>query len=140
MACEMLGKVETSGGKVDTLIMDNDSTTIARVKAQINPNISKRSDSNHTKKGFTGALVELSSAHKVLRNVKGGTWNDASCTVFSRIRTTLLSLRLILEILFHTYMESISLVVNGAIVKKQVTNPNTCHMVNLCRVLFSVLL
>lgn len=50
--------------------MDNDSTTIARVKAPVNPNISKRSDSNHTKKGFTGALVELSSAHKVLRNVK----------------------------------------------------------------------
>lgn len=70
MACEMLEMVETSGGKIDTLIMDNDSTTIARVKVQVNPNISKRSDSNHTKKGFTSALVELSSAHKVLRNVK----------------------------------------------------------------------
>ena len=50
--------------------MDNDSTTIARVKATVNPNIRKKSDSNHTKKGFTGALVELSSTHKALRNIK----------------------------------------------------------------------
>ncbi|XP_062570283.1 uncharacterized protein LOC134232355 [Saccostrea cucullata] len=66
MACEMLEKIENVGGKVDTVIMDNDSTTMARVKDNVDPNMSKRSDSNHTKKGFTGALVELSSNNKVL--------------------------------------------------------------------------
>jgi hypothetical protein len=55
---------------VAILVMDNDSTTLARVKAVVNPNISKKSDSNHTKTGFTGNLVDLSNKHKVLRNVK----------------------------------------------------------------------
>ena len=50
--------------------MDNDSTTVARVKATVDPNITKRSDSNHTKKGFIGKLVELSNVFKVLKNVK----------------------------------------------------------------------
>ncbi|XP_062617807.1 uncharacterized protein LOC134279410 isoform X3 [Saccostrea cucullata] len=70
MACQMLKNVEDEGVKVTTLIMDNDSTTLSRVKASVNPNISKKSDSNHTKKGFTGSLIELSNQHKVLRNVK----------------------------------------------------------------------
>jgi hypothetical protein len=50
--------------------MDNDSTTIARVRATVDPNITKRSDRNHTKKGLTGALMELANSHKVLKNQK----------------------------------------------------------------------
>ena len=50
--------------------MDNDSTTIPRIKATVDSNITKRSDSNHTKKGFTGALYDLGSTHKVLKNSK----------------------------------------------------------------------
>ena len=46
--------------------MDNDSTTVARVRATIDPAIKKKSDSNHTRKGFTGSLIELSKTHKVL--------------------------------------------------------------------------
>ena len=52
------------------MTIDNDSTTIARVKAIVNPNIKRKSDSNHSEKGVTGALVELSSTHKALRNIK----------------------------------------------------------------------
>lgn len=48
--------------------MDNDSTTIARVKATVYPAITKKSDSNHTRKGFTGSLVELGNTYKVLKN------------------------------------------------------------------------
>lgn len=48
--------------------MDNDSTTIARVKATVDPTIKKKSDSNHTRKGFTGSLIELSKTHKALKN------------------------------------------------------------------------
>lgn len=85
--------------------MENDSITIARVKAQVNPNISKRSDRNHTKKGFTGALVELSSAHKVLRNVKvRGHMERCFMYCIQQNKGNPLNLRLILEILFHTYM------------------------------------
>lgn len=56
--------------KVNTLVMDNDSTTIARVKATVDPNIRKKCDSNHTRKGFTGKLVDMSNTFKALKNVK----------------------------------------------------------------------
>ena len=48
--------------------MDNDSTTIARLRATVDPDIKKKADINHTKKGFTGSLVELGNTHKVLKN------------------------------------------------------------------------
>lgn len=70
MACEMLQSVLDQGEKVSTLVMDNDSTTIARVKSTVDQNITKRCDSNHTRKGFTASLIELSKAHKLLRNTK----------------------------------------------------------------------
>ena len=50
--------------------MDNDSTTISRIKATVDNSISKRSDRNHTRKGFTGSLYELSNTHKALKNSK----------------------------------------------------------------------
>lgn len=53
---------------MQTLVMDNDSTTIARVKATVDPAITKKSDGNHTRKGFTGSLVELGNTYKVLKN------------------------------------------------------------------------
>ncbi|XP_055999332.1 uncharacterized protein LOC125677071 [Ostrea edulis] len=70
MACEMLTAIQDEGCKVGTLVMDNDSTTIARVKATVDPHITKRADRNHTKKGFTGALMELANTHKLLKNQK----------------------------------------------------------------------
>ncbi|XP_048749762.1 uncharacterized protein LOC125647095 [Ostrea edulis] len=70
MACEMLQSILDSGEKVSTLVMDNDSTTIARVKSTVDKSITKRCDSNHTKKGFTASLIELSKTHKLLRNTK----------------------------------------------------------------------
>lgn len=56
--------------QVGTFVMDNDSTTIAKVKATVSPNIEKRADRNHTKKGFAGALLELGNTHKLLKNPK----------------------------------------------------------------------
>ncbi|XP_062617800.1 uncharacterized protein LOC134279410 isoform X2 [Saccostrea cucullata] len=55
MACQMLKNVEDEGVKV--LV----------VKASVNPNISKKSDSNHTKKGFTGSLIELKRTSDILQ-------------------------------------------------------------------------
>ncbi|XP_056006937.1 DNA polymerase III PolC-type-like [Ostrea edulis] len=70
MACEMVQNIMDQGEKMETLVMDNDSTTIARLRTTVDPDIKKKADSNHTKKGFTGSLVEMSSIHKVLKNVK----------------------------------------------------------------------
>ena len=53
-----------------TLVMDNDSTTIARLRATCDPDIKKKADINHTKKGFTGSLVVLGNTHKVLKTFK----------------------------------------------------------------------
>ncbi|XP_056017087.1 uncharacterized protein LOC125673339 [Ostrea edulis] len=58
MACGMFQDVIDQDQRVQTLVMDNDSTTIARVKATVDPTIKKKSDSNHTRKGFTGSLIE----------------------------------------------------------------------------------
>ena len=44
--------------------MDNDSTTIARLRATVEPDIKKKADINHTKKGFTGSLVTLRDDHE----------------------------------------------------------------------------
>ncbi|XP_062566154.1 uncharacterized protein LOC134228511 [Saccostrea cucullata] len=68
MACEMLQGIIDQGHSVQTLVMDNDSTTIARVRATVDPTITKKSDSNHTRKGFMGSLVELGNTYKVLKN------------------------------------------------------------------------
>lgn len=50
--------------------MDNDSTTVARVKATVDGDIEKRPDKNHTRKSFTSTLYELSRTHKELKNNK----------------------------------------------------------------------
>ena len=49
--------------------MDNDSTTIAKLR-EINPNILKLSDRNHTRKSISNALYSLAKDHSALRNKK----------------------------------------------------------------------
>ena len=56
--------------EVTTLVMDNDSATIARLRASVDPDIKKKPYINHTKKGILVSLVELSNTHKVLKNLK----------------------------------------------------------------------
>ena len=62
--------------QVSTIAMDNDSTTMAKIRAEVDPSVNKKADRNHTKKSFTGALIELSNSHKTLRNVKVRTHID----------------------------------------------------------------
>ena len=50
--------------------MDNDSPTVARVKATVDSDIEKRPDKNHTRKSLTSTLYELSRTHKELKNNK----------------------------------------------------------------------
>ena len=50
--------------------MENDSTKVSRVRATIDPAIKKKSDSNYTRKGFTGSVIEFRKTHKVLKNTR----------------------------------------------------------------------
>lgn len=51
---------------VKTIIGDEDSTTIARLKANVDKTISKKSDGNHIRKIFGNALYSLRKEHKCL--------------------------------------------------------------------------
>lgn len=137
MACEMLTTVQGDGAKVGTFVMDNDSTTIAKVKATVSPNIEKRADRNHTKKGFTGALLELGNTHKLLKNPKLRSHIERCftyCIQQNRVKPN--SLKLNLAKLFHIYMVSIIVVGLGVEVSKPITNPRTCPMESLSPVVY----
>ncbi|XP_077988114.1 uncharacterized protein LOC144442609 [Glandiceps talaboti] len=45
--------------KIDSVTMDDDSTTIAKLHAEVRPDIVKNKDNNHTKKGFANKLYKL---------------------------------------------------------------------------------
>ena len=62
MIIEIMRKCNDSGASVDTIIVDDDTTTIAKIKQRVNPDIKKRSDSN--------ALYSLRKKHKTLQNPK----------------------------------------------------------------------
>ena len=44
MMIEIMRKCNDSGASVDTIIVDDDTTTIAKIKQRVNPDIKKRSD------------------------------------------------------------------------------------------------
>ena len=69
MGVEMIGELKKQDCIIKSLTMDNDSTTIQRVRA-LHGQISKLSDTNHTKKGIVSALYELNKKHKELKNSK----------------------------------------------------------------------
>lgn len=55
---------------VKTIIADNDTTTIARIKQNVNPSIKKMSDKNHVKKNIGNALYSLRNKNKKLQKPK----------------------------------------------------------------------
>lgn len=69
MGVEMISELKEKNCAVKSLTMDNDSTTIQRVRA-IHGNIEKRCDTNHTKKGVRNSLYASNTTHKDLRNTK----------------------------------------------------------------------
>ena len=62
MGVEMVDELHTTSLFVDTLIMDNDATTLKHVNAK-HPNIKKKSDRNHTKKCILYTLYSLRASH-----------------------------------------------------------------------------
>ncbi|XP_061191031.1 uncharacterized protein LOC133199201 [Saccostrea echinata] len=59
MCIEMLKDLGGKDVQVGTIIMDNDTTTIARARTEVNPALKKQSDKNHTLKQFTNKLYDL---------------------------------------------------------------------------------
>lgn len=66
MVVEMVQKVKDRGVKIKTLIGDEDSTTIARVRLNVDKDITKESDSNHIKKIVSNMLHNLRNTNKCL--------------------------------------------------------------------------
>lgn len=64
MALEMLHDLKARDFHVKHLIMDNDSTTLAKAKMSFDPNIQKISDFNHTKKNLASKLYDIKKEKK----------------------------------------------------------------------------
>ena len=63
---EIVQSIEKKGVQVETLIMDDDATTMARIRREINHKITKWSDTNHTAKNLVNSLYALQKRHKCL--------------------------------------------------------------------------
>ena len=68
MAVDMLQQLRDEGTEVNTLIMDNDTTTISRARAEFDNKLEKEDDQNHTKKSLISSLYALRAKHKNLNN------------------------------------------------------------------------
>ena len=67
VAGEIVSRMEsTKPVRVDTLIMDDDSTTVSRVRRELNHNVTKLSDISHVKCHLRSSLYKLQAKHKVL--------------------------------------------------------------------------
>ena len=63
----IIQKIKDKGLDIGVLDMDDDSSTVARVRRDVDPSIVKRSDSNHVKKNFTSQLYKLKDSTKGLK-------------------------------------------------------------------------
>lgn len=57
MVVSMVKKKMDEGVKVSTIIADDDTTTISRLRQNVNPAIQKKSDRNHIRKNFPLAFM-----------------------------------------------------------------------------------
>ncbi|CAC5385553.1 unnamed protein product [Mytilus coruscus] len=64
LAVEMVQELQCKGCKVSCIIIDDDTTTLARLKQSINSDIVKRSDRNHQRKNIVSDLYHLHEKHK----------------------------------------------------------------------------
>ncbi len=67
IAEELCVKIQNSGTKINPIIMDNDTTTPARLRNVLNYELTKWDDTGHSSKGLQSKLYELSKVHKELR-------------------------------------------------------------------------
>jgi hypothetical protein len=68
VAVDVIKEVEEQNAKVSVLIMDDDTTTMARIRQSISHPVHKWSDLNHTKKHLGNSLYALQKKHKNFSN------------------------------------------------------------------------
>ena len=61
----MVGDMKKQGVTVGTIVADDNTTTMSRLR-KVNPNIQKKSDKNHVKKNISNRLYQLKDRHKKL--------------------------------------------------------------------------
>ncbi|XP_061180737.1 uncharacterized protein LOC133189369 [Saccostrea echinata] len=66
LAIDMAKSLKDRGFNISKITMDDDSTTISRMKKTVDPNIRKLSDKNHVRKNISNALYKLQEKHKSL--------------------------------------------------------------------------
>ena len=66
MVIEMVKKHCEEGRSISTIVADDDTTTISRLKKNVNINIAKKSDRNHVRKNITSSLYGLQVKHRSL--------------------------------------------------------------------------
>ncbi|VDI77010.1 Hypothetical predicted protein, partial [Mytilus galloprovincialis] len=66
MVIEMVSKQEKAGHSVSTIVADDDTSTISRLRSVVNPGIKKKSDRNHVRKNLTSKLYSFQAKHKSL--------------------------------------------------------------------------
>ena len=60
LASDLVNKIHGTGtAELGTIIMDEDTTTIARIKSDLGKNIAKQSDIMHVKKHLMSSLYQL---------------------------------------------------------------------------------
>ena len=66
VAVEMLNNIKDNSFQISTLIGDDDSTTMAMVRKQVEHSVEKWSDTNHAKKSLGSRLYKLQKQEKAL--------------------------------------------------------------------------
>jgi len=66
VGCSLVTEIESKNVQVGVMIMDDDATTMARIKTSVSHPIEKWSDLNHTKKHLGNSLYTLQKKHKCL--------------------------------------------------------------------------
>nr|XP_022290026.1 uncharacterized protein LOC111101728 [Crassostrea virginica] len=66
MVISMVKKKLEKGINISTVICDEDTTTMSRLRQNVSHSITKMSDKNHIKKNFTSTLYSLKTKHKSL--------------------------------------------------------------------------
>ena len=59
MVIEMVTKQQQEGIEIETIVGDDDATTITRLQKAVKTQIKKRSDSNHVRKNISSSLYAL---------------------------------------------------------------------------------
>ena len=70
VAVELAQNLDKSDAVLDVVIMDDDTTTIAKLKSEYSPEIVKWSDVNHAKKSLTSSLFKLAQNYKIVASGK----------------------------------------------------------------------